>query len=420
MSTEQSEIVDPQPSRHPLLGWDIAFAVTIVVMAVVGLWDSESAGSPVPTALLSVLVLLSIVHLWLGRPALRRATSNESAHPADLVYLGVVVVLIGIATALTPDFATLQAIGYPVIWTVVARYRDAVIWNVALAAFVATGCAISFSRLGVPGGIALGVGIGVLSLGFAIFMGTWMTRIFAQGERYRLLAAQLRDAQTEVAALSQAAGAAAEREQLSRELHDTLTQTLAGLVMLSEQAGRALDSGDQVRARERLSRVEEASRTAGKEARALVAGTHPLGDGGLEPAIERVANSLSRDFGLGVYCEIEDAALPRDLQVVLLRAAQEGLSNVRRHAQAKRVWVKLATTADACVLTIEDDGLGSVVAVDPSVLPVVSAGFGLRGLQDRVGLVGGSVSFSAREGGGSLLRARLPLDSKAESEVTNV
>lgn len=418
------EIVEPQPSSHPLLGWDIAFAATITVMVVAGLWDAESAAFTGPIGLLGVLVLLTIMYLWLGRPALRQAACNEPARPADFLYLGVTVVLIGIATAITPNYATLQVIGYPIIWTVVARYRDAVIWNVALAALVSTGMAISFSRLEMPSGVTLGIGVGVLSFGFAVSMGTWMTRVFAQGEKYRLLAAQLRASQTEVASLSQAAGAAAEREQLSRELHDTLTQTLAGLVMLSEQASRALDAGDQDRARERLSRVAEAARTAGGEARALVAGTHPLGDGSLEPAIERVADSLRRDFGLIVTCELEHVTLDRELQVVLLRAAQEGLSNVRRHAEAEHVWVTLQATADSTVLTVEDDGIGPDVepgtASTPPAGPISGSGFGLRGLHDRVGLVGGSVQFTAREGGGTQLRVSLPAGIDTTQGADNV
>lgn len=432
-TAELIEAAAPTPSKHPLLGWDIAFAIIIFMMSVAVLWDART-GSGIELGFglglgLGVLLAFAAAYVLIGRAALRRAVRGEPATLVDLVYLAIALALIGIATAVTPDFATLQAIGYPMIWTIVARYRTAVLWNVVLAVLVGVGCAMSFSRLGVPGGVWLGAGVGAISLAFAIFMGTWMTRIFAQGERYRLLAEHLRAAQNEVATLSTAAGAAAEREQLSRELHDTLTQTLAGLVMLSEQAGKALDAGDIARARERLSRVEEAARSAGGEARALVASTHPLDERGLEPAVERVAETLRQDFGLEVTCELERVDLARDLQVVLLRAVQEGLANVRRHAQAKRVWVRLAveatastasavppkadaTTRQTVLLSIEDDGVGPIHA--PGAQP--GQGFGLRGLRDRVGLVGGEIAFAAREAGGSRLTVRLPVAHGRETE----
>ncbi|MBL3685549.1 sensor histidine kinase [Leucobacter zeae] len=403
------------PSR-PLRWWDLGVSAILVVMGTLGVLELVLDAAPVaPAELALILGALIVFALWyaaLGRAALRRATLEEPMRRADTVYLVGMILIVAAATALFANYATLQVVAYPIVWTIASRYRAAVAWSGVLAVAVGVGFTGAFTRFGVGGGIGVAAAIAFLSFAFAVAMGTWITRIFAQGERYRALAEELRRSQAEVAALSESAGAAAERERLSRELHDTLTQTLAGLVMLSEQAERALGAGDSDRAADRLARVGSAAREAVAEARALVATTQPLGDGGLEAAIERVVARLRADTDLQVACDLEPQALDRERQVVLLRAAQEGLSNARKHARASRVSVSLARSADGgAVLVVDDDGVGPAGAgralgVDGADSARVD-GYGLTGLADRVRAVGGRVSFGAGPRGGSRLEVRL-------------
>jgi len=292
---------------RPLRWWDLATGVVLVVLAVLGGFEAWG-GSPLwatawPALSRLIVVALPIVafavlYVALGRRALRRGLCDEAPDAASTLFLALLLLVLLGAVAALPIFAVLQTLVYPMAWSIVMRYRHAVLWSAATA--LATGCGLVLAIGSRDLGTALvSAAITVsLSFVFAVTMGTWITRIAAQGERYRALAEELRASQAEVADLSVAAGAAAERERLSRELHDTLTQTLAGLVMLSEQAERALDSGDAMRGRERLGRVSAAARDAVAEARALVATTQPLGDGGLEAAIERVALRLAEDTGL--------------------------------------------------------------------------------------------------------------------------
>ncbi|UOR01738.1 histidine kinase [Leucobacter allii] len=391
--------------RRPLLGWDVGFAATVAAMAAIGLYTSlgEDPAGLAFGALLRILWPLLVLTAWypaLGRAAILRGIREERMHRRDLVFLCGLVVLVGLATAVVTSYATLQAIAYPIVWTIVARYRDAVLWSAALALAVGAGLLTTFVRADAPDGYVAVAAIVLLSFVFAVVMGTWITRVFAQGERYRYLLEELRASQGEVAALSQAAGASAERERMSRDLHDTLTQTLTGLVMLSEQAGRALDAGDDARARDRIGRTCEAAREAVSEARALVATTQPLGDGGLEAAVARIAARLRADAGLEVSCALAPLELDRERQVVLLRAVQEGLANARRHARAARVRVELrAMAAGGALLRIDDDGVGPGAAE--------SGGFGLSGLGDRVRAVGGSVIFGPGPERGSRLEVRL-------------
>lgn len=395
---------------RPLRWWDLFVVLLLAVAGVLGvaealdehpLWAASAPEALRLTLIAVPLVAFAALYIVLGRRALGRGLENSPTDAAGKTFLVLLLVVLFVAAATVPMYAVMQTLVYPMIWVIAVSYRVAVAWSgaAALTTGVAMLWAIAPSDLG--SAFASGGLTAALSFIFAVAMGTWITKIAEQGERYRALAEQLRLSQAEVAGLSKDAGAAAERERLSRELHDTLTQTLAGLVMLSEQAERALDDGDAGRARERLERVNSAAREAVAEARALVATTQPLGEGGLAAAIERVARRLADDTGMHVACAVEPVALDREREVVLLRAAQEGMANARKHARAAHVRVTLRQAAEGPVLRVEDDGVG------PDAAAMERGGFGLSGLADRVRAVGGEVTFGPGAAGGSVLEVRV-------------
>ena len=406
-----AEAAAPQPTLQPTLRWwDLAFAAVLAFVVIVAVFDAV-AGDPHWAAasatgwrvviLLTPAILAAALYLALGRGSLREGMCDVPLSPRGGGFLALFVFVLALGTFADPMYAMLQAIAYPVMWSVATTYRDSVLWCFAVALAVGAGMYLGLVTLDVGVAIVSSLTTAIVSLIFAIAMGTWITRIHVKGESYRELAEQLRQSQGEVAALSAAAGASAERERMSRDLHDTLTQTLAGLVMLSEQTERALDAGDEARARDRLTRVESAARAAVAEARALVATTQPIGDDGLEHAIERVAVALRADTGLEVKCVLEQVHVAREREVVLLRAVQEGLANARKHARAKRVTITLKPLGSGGArLHVDDDGVGPGTGTR-------EGGFGLTGLTDRVRAVDGDVRFGAREGGGSRLEVRL-------------
>ena len=310
------------------------------------------------------------------------------------------MVVVFIGAICDPTYATLQVVVYPVIWNVAPNYRDAVAWCFAVAASVGIGMYIGLVADGVDAALFQSFVTALVSLVFSLAMGTWILRIHARGETYRELAEELRLSQDEVAALSKAAGASAERERMSRDLHDTLTQTLTGLVMLSEQAERALDAGDQERVRDRLGRVRAASRSAVAEARALVATTQPIGHDGLVNAIERVAAALRADTDLRIECSLEPVQLPREYEVVLLRAVQELITNAVRHSGASKLRIHLWRDAGMLLVDARDDGRGA---------DGLAPGNGLRGLAERLQQYRGSVAVDTAPGHGFAVQLRLPM-----------
>lgn len=401
-------------------------------------FGSETARTLLVLAPLAAFVLLYVV---LGRGALRRGIVDAPIGPRGTAFLVLLVGVLACAVFLAPMNAIMQAIVYPLVWTIANRYRDAVAWSGATAAAIGAAMYSGLALAGSSSAFFTALLTLVSSFVFAVVMGTWITRVFEQGERFRLVADQLRDAQGEVSTLSEAAGAAAERERLSRELHDTLTQTLTGLVMLSEQAERALDAQDPEAARQRITQVASAARAAVGETRALVATTHPLADGGLEQAIERLVARVRAETGISVDCSVEAIDCGREQQVVLLRAAQEGLANVRKHARATAATVTLRLGEDpgprsapgsTAVLTVTDDGIGPGSRGPDRIGPARwgadgapgpggaytaadAGGYGLTGLRDRARHVRGDLSFGPGPHGGARLELRLPLTPRTDA-----
>lgn len=238
--------------------WDLAVAAVIVFVTIMVVVDGVAGGPRWAASLdlwwrIAILVtpnvLLAALYLGLGRDVILRSANGQRLSPRGIAFVALLVLVVFIGAICDPTYATLQVVVYPVIWNVAPNYRDAVAWCFAVAASVGVGMYIGLVADGVDAALFQSFVTALVSLVFSLAMGTWILRIHARGETYRELAEELRLSQDEVAALSKAAGASAERERMSRDLHDTLTQTLTGLVMLSEQAERALDAGDQERVR---------------------------------------------------------------------------------------------------------------------------------------------------------------------------
>ena len=310
-------------------------------------------------------------------------------------YAVFLVLMSGVLVSFDPNYATMQTITYPILWTIARTTRIAIASNVATAVSVFFGLIVSLGTDAI-GEAAI---IAALSLGFAIGMGTWISRIWRLSDERLALLEQLQAAQQSLALLSRDAGVTSERERLAREIHDTIAQDLTGLVLLGQQSRRSLAAGDLVGAEQQLALLEENARLALSETRSLVAATSPaaLDDGGIGPALQRLAQRFERETGIVIPVEVDvSAPLDRSTEVVLLRCAQEGLANVRKHAGAGSAALALSSAAHGITLTLEDDGSG----FDPAS---VGQGFGISGMRDRLALVGGSLDFETSPAGTRLI-----------------
>ncbi|WP_353808576.1 sensor histidine kinase [Agromyces sp. SYSU T00194] len=376
--------------------WDLAAAATAVAAAVFALVDPPY-GTGDGVALAAIGAFLVIYLAWARR---------YLAGPSMLGHAGPTAafsVVLAVGVSFEPSFAVMQAFIYPFAWWTAATVRLAVVSNILPAIAVVVGYAI---RAGLDG-LLSGLGIAVISLTGSLALGFWISRIAAYGaERARLLD-ELQAAQGELAAMHRDAGVSAERERLAREIHDTIAQSLTGLVMVAQRTRGQLARGSAdgvATAASDAELIEQMARDALTEARSLVASMAPVRvESTFAEALERLGQRFGRETGVAVQTAADAPGLDRELEVVLLRCAQEGLANVRKHARATRASIEVAASAREVVLTVLDDGVG------PGEDPGAAGGFGVAGMRDRVALVGGTLQIEPGPAGGTALTVTVPL-----------
>ncbi|WP_329177235.1 sensor histidine kinase [Streptomyces sp. NBC_01477] len=253
----------------------------------------------------------------------------------------------------------------------------------------------------------------VVTLAFSAVIGSWIIRIIEQSTERADLVAELDASRGEVARLSAESGALAERERLSREIHDTLAQGFTSVLMLVQAVETELDT-DPARARRHLALMAGTARENLAEARALVAGNAPAGlDGGSLPdALRRLAARHTEQTGAPATVDIAGAvrALPAAVEVVVLRSCQEALANARRHAgEAVPVALDLRYAEDTLRVAVRDTGCG----FDPA--GPRGTGYGLPGLRARAAEMGGTATVDSAPGRGTAITVTLPLAAARRS-----
>jgi two-component system sensor histidine kinase UhpB len=200
----------------------------------------------------------------------------------------------------------------------------------------------------------------------------------------------------------------AERKRIARELHDETAQTLTSLLVRLRILERA---GDPVQVRACTAELRELTLQALEEVRNMARELRPttLDDLGLVAAAQSYTERCAELLGFAVTFRAESFAqrLPPHVELVLYRVIQEALTNVARHANARHVEVWLTQEGARAVATIRDDGVGFDVE---AVLASKERGLGLFGMQERMTLVGGRLQLSSWLGGGTLVRADVPLE----------
>jgi len=374
-------------------GWTIAVIAAAVVLTVV------AAIEGLPTWRFVGIVCVHVVLLAVWFAIGRRALTDRRFVPAMVV---AIIALSAVDAFFDPSMSTIQCISYPLIWVIIDGTRRAIPANIALAVLVGAGQVIGNGATATAFTVA--IIIQTIALGFSLALGLWIVNISnISDERQRLLV-ELEAAQGRVAALSRDAGAAAERERLALEIHDTIAQDLAGLVLTAQRGQRELAGGNRAEAENQLEILEESARHALAETRALVAVGAAAGpDAGLPTALRRLGERFERETGIRVAVTADETiALDRDGEVVLLRCAQEALANVRKHSSARSATLVLTPRGDEVELDITDDGVG----FDPQARP---PGFGLDGMRERLGLVHGSLAVRSSTGNGTTLVVTLPI-----------
>lgn len=203
------------------------------------------------------------------------------------------------------------------------------------------------------------------------------------------------------------AGVENERQNLARELHDDTLQALIALNQRIQWVSLHVIHADE---RSSLEEFRQLVQQTIDNLRRLVRGLRPiyLEDLGLVAALEMLAREMGQAGGVSIHFRLEgsERRLAPAVELDLYRIAQEALSNVLRHAQARQAWVELHFAPEQIRLTIRDDGRGFIVPASPAEF-ARQGHFGLLGLQERAELMGARLWIASTPGVGTEIAVAL-------------
>ncbi|MGB7818174.1 MAG: sensor histidine kinase [Ornithinibacter sp.] len=392
--SSQEEFQGMWARQQPM--WHAAYAVVWGAGVVVTLIEPGPRGVVPPLVL---LIVMGLSYAVLGRramrdPGLRWATAYHLVSWSALLAIQV----------LDPGTETwvLFFALFPQLWAMLPTRWAAAATVVVVVSFQQVRWAQSDYAASQRAEVFVG---GTISIGLSLALGLFISRIVREAESRAETIDELRATQSRLAAAERDRGVHEERERISREIHDTLAQGFTSVITLTRAAEAALARGDVDAAGERMALVERTAVDNLEEARLIVAELTPghLQSRTLVEALERLGAAVSRENGLRADLHVDGAPAPLggSTEVVVLRTAQEALSNVRRHADASSVALALAYENDRVVLTVRDDGRGFATGA-------ARGGFGLDGLEARAAEVGGSVALDSVPGRGTTLRLEVP------------
>jgi signal transduction histidine kinase len=380
----------------------LAYFVTIIAYLI----DVRAGTPPYPLSRLLWVIALGVVYLWLffgGPPFLE---SLAGRHATSLWFVLAISLMLAIEF-LVGGRGGIWLIAMPLVATAVTELPPRRRWVVY--ALVLLGMALPIYVVSGDWREAL---FQALTFSPAIVFVAVFVRLAQQAEQAQAtseaLAAELEAANQQLAAY------AVEAEELAREIHDNLGHYLT-VVNVQIKAAQAVMARDPDRAAVALDKAQQLTQDGLSAVRQSVSALRdsPLGGRPLPESIQRLADELGAS---GIVCTLMVDGEPRPLdpraELTLYRASQEGLTNVRKHARASRVDIRLDyTAAEAVTLCLTDNGVGAAdVAQDGR--------FGLLGLRERARQLGGTLTIETARGAGFSLCLTLPATTTVASTLS--
>lgn len=342
---------------------------------------------------------------------------DQTSHvPVSLVYLAGAIGLWFVLAYRYPNFNFVLMGLYPQVFTYVGL-RFAIPVGAALTGMATylqiRGSDIAFLSLNNSVLWALFIFV-VAGLALVFFI----NGITVQSSKRRALITQLERTRADLAAAERREGIFQERERLAREIHDTLAQAFISIITHLEACEQNLpDIATQ--SHRHLIQAEETARQGLKQARRVVQDLRPevLEKSPLPQAIKRVVHGWSEQSGIWAETVVTGTHvhLHPDAETTLIRAVQESLANVQKHAQASSVRVTLSYMADVIMLDVHDNGIG----LSQASQPMNGGGYGLIAMRQRVSQVGGSLTMESESNEGTTVVVQLPIQHMAQSSTTD-
>lgn len=432
--------------------WDGLLYVLLAAATVVALADEPES----PTSRLVTLAVVAMIAAWHSWWIIAHPEWVQRAQ-LMLVYFAGLIPATAVLVARDPAYLIFSFILYIQPFVILpTAFTVPVVAAGALSVLAAGGELTDADRL--PGNI----GQFVLNVGLTSIIGLFVRYLLEQGElrkktiqeleaahaRLETSAAANAELQAQLLARARDAGVLDERHRLAREIHDTLAQGLAGIVTKLEAAENALDGQRRAVAgsmrgprsaphsddvSRRIHVAKRLARESLTEARRSVDALRPaaLESSHLPEALATITNAWSAASGVEAEAVTTGTAGPMhpEVEVTLLRTAQEALANVAKHAAASHVALTLSYMGDVVSLDVRDDGVGfdpRTVGVRPAEQLSAAdaaagradgvdaeasqseASFGLTAMRERITRLGGSLVIETAPGRGAAICASVP------------
>jgi signal transduction histidine kinase len=208
------------------------------------------------------------------------------------------------------------------------------------------------------------------------------------------------------------AGVLDERQRMAREIHDTLAQGLVGIITQLEAAAQSPHkSGESQRHTDAAAQLARESLSEARRS-VLALRPDPLTQAQLPEALSTEASKWSSRTGVEASVTTTGSARPMrpEIEIALLRTAQEALANVAKHAHAGRVLLTLSYMEDLVTLDVRDDGVGLPASGAPAghETSTINGGFGLTAMRQRVQGLAGALEIESEAGAGTTVSASIP------------
>jgi len=380
---------------------DWAFVLTVGVAYLATLFSAADSFDLPKTA---ILVGLGLLYVAIGTAGTRLFDRLASV-PAWLLYFGLETLLAMVILLFGSFYGSFWIITLPLVSQSVSALPRR--WSLLVCAFVV---AFGFTLpMGLIGGWSSTFENTLFFLAAAVFVALFSEiavrerKVRAEVERLAKELAQANEQLRRHAAQAEELATVKERNRLAREIHDSLGHYLT-VINVQLEAAAAVFSGDPQKSVEAIHKAQSLAREGLADVRRSIASLRasPADDRPLPEALEALVAEC-RTAGLVAGLEISGSPrrLAAQAERALFRAAQEGLTNVRKHARASRCDVRLDFGDDCTRLTILDNGVGPAVDDEPQ-------GFGLLGVRERAELLGGTVHAEAAPGSGFRLEVEIP------------
>ena len=390
------------PAPNPDQDYRIFFIFMTAVMVGATIWSlsiTPSLREPLPFITFISLMTVHIILHW-NVSAIIKKPGNK---PIYIIGQGLLVfIIVHLSGNIGMIFALYMAlIGETIGILGLSR------WSLLAGIYYLGLSLINFNTLNTGGGALYWILTTIPTVFFVSMYVFLYTRQAEAREKAQALAAELETANqqlSEYAARVEDLTITTERERMARELHDTLSQGLAGIILQLEAADAHLGQQHPEKARSIIEQAMENARNTLSDARRAISDLRENNSGELEDSLRLEIFHFEKATSIPCAFHAEQTPpIPEPVKETILRTVSEALTNTARHAQASEASVNISCKEQTLTITIKDNGIG----FDPAEIP--SGHYGILGIRERIRLTGGSFTLDTALQKGTILTIEIPI-----------